>query len=129
MAWQPGSGFDPYGAQPGMQQGMQQPGMQAPVGPNNPLNDVFYGAGSGLLGTYLGNSKDYVQSNVSWAFRFSALSADIDAVALGTGCRCLEDEGRVLRKSWLLLLVDELAFVGNRLAGTWQLTTFSTIFK
>jgi len=65
MAWQPGPGFDPYGAQPQMQPGIQ-PGMpQAPVGPNNPLNDVFYGAGSGLLGTYLGNSKDYVQSNVS----------------------------------------------------------------
>ncbi|XP_024362517.1 uncharacterized protein [Physcomitrium patens] len=73
MAWQPGPGFDPYGAQPGMQPVMQpgmQPGAQrsmpqAPVGPNNPLNDVFYGAGSGILGTYLGNSKDYVQSNVS----------------------------------------------------------------
>jgi hypothetical protein len=30
------------------------------------LNDVFYGAGSGILGTYLGNSRDYVQSNVSF---------------------------------------------------------------
>jgi len=61
MAWQPGPGFDQYGAQPGMQPGMPQ----APMGPSNPLNDVFYGAGPGLLGTYLGNSKDYVQSNVS----------------------------------------------------------------
>jgi hypothetical protein len=37
-----------------------------PQAPNNPLNDVFYGAGSGILGTYLGNSRDYVQSNVSF---------------------------------------------------------------
>lgn len=58
MAWQPGPGFDQHGAQPGMQPGM-------PQAPNNPLNDVFYGAGSGILGTYLGNSRDYVQSNVS----------------------------------------------------------------
>jgi hypothetical protein len=59
MAWQPGPGFDQHGAQPGMQPGM-------PQAPNNPLNDVFYGAGSGILGTYLGNSRDYVQSNVSF---------------------------------------------------------------
>lgn len=88
MAWQPGPGFDPYGAQPGMQPVMQpgmQPGAQrpmpqAPVGPNNPLNDVFYGAGSGILGTYLGNSKDYVQSNVSGPTLFSSSTADIDDV-------------------------------------------------
>lgn len=29
---------------------------------------MFYGASSGLLGTYLGNSRDYVQSNVSRYF-------------------------------------------------------------
>lgn len=65
MAWQPGPGFEQYGAQQGMPPEMQR---QAPVGPNNPLNDVFYGASSGILGTYLGNSRDYVQSNVSRYF-------------------------------------------------------------
>lgn len=68
MAWQSGPGFEQYGAQSGVPPEMQRPPPQAPVGPNNPLNDVFYGASSGLLGTYLGNSKDYVQSNVSRYF-------------------------------------------------------------
>ena len=74
-SWQPGSGFDHYGAQAGMQPGMQQGMPQAPVGPNNPLNDVFSGAGSGILGTYLGNSRDYVQSNVSCVFVFQPASS------------------------------------------------------
>lgn len=69
MAWVPqqGPGFEQYG-QPGMRPEMMQRQQQQqapPVGPNNPLNDVFYGASSGLIGTYLGNSRDYVQSNVS----------------------------------------------------------------
>lgn len=72
MAWVPqqGPGFEQYG-QPGMPPEMmqRQQQQQAPlVGPNNPLNDVFYGASSGILGTYLGNSRDYVQSNVSRYF-------------------------------------------------------------
>lgn len=67
MAWQSGPGFEQYGAQPGMPPEMMQrpPAQAGGVGPNNPLNDVFYGASSGILGTYLGNSRDYVQSNVS----------------------------------------------------------------
>lgn len=68
MAWQPGPGFEQYSAQPGMHPGMQGSSPQVPTGPNNPLNDVFYGAAPGLLGAYLGNSKDYVQSNVSRYF-------------------------------------------------------------
>lgn len=70
MAWQPGPGFEQYSAQPGMHPGMQGSSPQVPTGPNNPLNDVFYGAAPGLLGAYLGNSKDYVQSNVSRALIF-----------------------------------------------------------
>lgn len=59
-----GSSYDQYAAQPGMQRPPQQPSM----GMNNPLNDVLYGASSGFLGAYLGNSKEYVQSNVSSTF-------------------------------------------------------------
>lgn len=115
MAWQQqGPGFDQYGAQPGMQAGMQ-PGMpQAPVGPNNPLNDVFYGAGSGLLGTYLGNSKDYVQSNVS-------------SVLLISSSRLLSCFFHFGFQISSLCWHSDMWF--NRSAGIWQLTTFSIIFK
>lgn len=52
-----GGGYDPrFGQQTG--------GVPAAAGVNNPFNDVLYGASSGILGTYLGNSKEYVQSNV-----------------------------------------------------------------
>lgn len=51
---------------------MARPPQGPPPGPprmmSNPLNEAFYGASSGLLGTYLGNSKEYVQSNVSRYF-------------------------------------------------------------
>ncbi|KAH8975414.1 hypothetical protein BDL97_01G156300 [Sphagnum fallax] len=68
MAWQQvppqgpgGGGYDPrFGQQTG--------GVPAAGGANNPFNDVLYGASSGILGTYLGNSKEYVQSNVSRYF-------------------------------------------------------------
>jgi hypothetical protein len=66
MAWQQvppqgpggvGGGYDPrFGQQTG--------GIPPAAGVNNPFNDVLYGASSGILGTYLGNSKEYVQSNV-----------------------------------------------------------------
>jgi hypothetical protein len=42
----------------------QTGGTAAAPGVSNPFNDVLYGASSGILGTYLGNSKEYVQSNV-----------------------------------------------------------------
>jgi hypothetical protein len=42
----------------------QTGGAAAAPGVSNPFNDVLYGASSGILGTYLGNSKEYVQSNV-----------------------------------------------------------------
>jgi hypothetical protein len=75
MAWQqqvppqgPGVGYDPrFGPQHGMQL-PQTGGAAAAPGVSNPFNDVLYGASSGILGTYLGNSKEYVQSNVSRYF-------------------------------------------------------------
>jgi hypothetical protein len=73
MAWQQqvppqgpgvGGGYDPrFGRQHGMQL-PQTGGTAAAPGVSNPFNDVLYGASSGILGTYLGNSKEYVQSNV-----------------------------------------------------------------
>jgi hypothetical protein len=77
MAWQQqvppqgpgvGGGYDPrFGPQHGMQL-PQTGGTAAAPGVSNPFNDVLYGASSGILGTYLGNSKEYVQSNVSRYF-------------------------------------------------------------